>query len=108
MKKILTIFAIIATMACMSVSAQAHRGRGEEWKEKMMAEKIAFLTLEVGLTPEAYPQHAFYQLLPRLGASSEVQWCNPDQKNFDYFKKRLPRLKKLYDLIGVNYCKQLE
>lgn len=56
----------------------------------------------------AYPQHAFYQLLPRLGASSEVQWCNPYQKNFDYFKKRLPRLKKLYDLIGVNYCKQLE
>lgn len=56
----------------------------------------------------AYPQHAFYQLLPRLGASSEVQWCNPGQKNFDYFKKRLPRLKKLYDLLGVNYCKQLE
>lgn len=56
----------------------------------------------------AYPQHAFYQLLPRLGASSEVQWCNPYQKNFDYFKKRLPRLKKLYDLLGVNYCKQLE
>ena len=52
MKKIMTIFAIVATMACMSVSAQAHRGRGEEWKEKMMAEKIAFLTLEVGLTPE--------------------------------------------------------
>ena len=56
----------------------------------------------------AYPQHAFYQLLPRLGASSEVQWCNPDQKNFDYFKKSLPRLKKMYDLLGVNYCKQLE
>ena len=56
----------------------------------------------------AYPQHAFYQLLPRLGASCEVQWCNPEQKNFDYFKKRLPRLKRLYDLLGVNYCKQLE
>lgn len=56
----------------------------------------------------AYPQHAFYQLLPRLGASCEVQWCNPEQKNFDYFKKRLPRLKKLYNLLGVNYCKQLE
>ena len=50
MKKIMTIFAIVATMTCMSVSAQAHRG--EEWKEKMRAEKIAFLTLEVGLTPE--------------------------------------------------------
>ena len=48
----MTIFAIVATMTCMSVSAQAHRGRGEEWKEKMKAEKIAFLTLEVGLTPE--------------------------------------------------------
>ena len=56
----------------------------------------------------AYPQHAFYQLLPRLGASCEVQWCNPEQKNFDYFKKRLPRLKKLYHLLGVNSCKQLE
>lgn len=56
----------------------------------------------------AYPQHAFYQLLPRLGASCEVQWCNPEQKNFDYFKKRLPRLKKLYHLLGVNYCKRLE
>ena len=56
----------------------------------------------------AYPQHAFYQLLPRLGASCEVQWCNPEQKNFDYFKKRLPRLNKLYDLLGFNYCKQLE
>jgi hypothetical protein len=52
MKKIMTIFAIIATMTCMSISAQAHRGRGEDWKEKMKAEKIAFLTLEVGLTPE--------------------------------------------------------
>lgn len=48
----MTIFAIVATMTCMSASAQAHRGRGEDWKEKMKAEKIAFLTLEVGLTPE--------------------------------------------------------
>lgn len=52
MKKIMTIFAIVATMTCMSVSAQAHRSRGEDWKEKMKAEKIAFLTLEVGLSPE--------------------------------------------------------
>lgn len=40
MKKIMTIFAIVATMTCMSVSAQGHRGRGEDWKEKMKAEKI--------------------------------------------------------------------
>lgn len=56
----------------------------------------------------AYPDHAFYQLLPRLGASSEVQWCQPEQKDFDSFKKRLPRLKKIYDLLDVPYCRQLE
>lgn len=56
----------------------------------------------------AYPQHAFYQLLPRLGASCEVQWCLPEQKDFENFKNRLPRLKEIYDLMGVNYCRQLE
>ena len=56
----------------------------------------------------AYPEHAFYQLLPRLGAMSEVQWCNSDQKNFEDWKKRLPRLKKLYDKMGVPYCRQVE
>ena len=55
-----------------------------------------------------YPQHAFYQLLPRLGASSEVQWCLPEQKNFDDFKSRLPRLQKIYDIMGVNYCRSVE
>lgn len=56
----------------------------------------------------AYPEHLFYQLLPRLGAMSEVQWCNPEQKDFEDFKARLPRLKKLYDLLGVKYCKGIE
>ena len=37
-------------MACMGISANA--SVAEDWKEKLMAEKIAFLTLEVGLTPE--------------------------------------------------------
>ena len=56
----------------------------------------------------AYPEHAFYQLLPRLGAASEVQWCRPEQKDFESFKQRLPRLKKLYDLMGLPYCRGLE
>ena len=37
-------------MVCMGISANA--SVAEDWKEKLMAEKIAFLTLEVGLTPE--------------------------------------------------------
>jgi len=56
----------------------------------------------------AYPEHALYQLLPRLGAMSEVQWCKPEQKDFENFKTRLPQLKKLYDNIGVVYCNEVE
>ncbi|MBR1901716.1 MAG: beta-N-acetylhexosaminidase [Bacteroidaceae bacterium] len=56
----------------------------------------------------AYPEHALYQLLPRLGAMSEVQWCNPEQKDFENFKTRLPQLKKLYDRMGLVYCNEVE
>lgn len=56
----------------------------------------------------AYPEHAFFQLLPRLAAMSEVQWCRPDQKDFEAFKKRLPHLEKCYDCLGVPYCHQVE
>ena len=52
MKKIVTIFAAIAAMMCLCISADARRSWGDDWKEKLMSEKIAFLTLEVGLTPE--------------------------------------------------------
>lgn len=54
------------------------------------------------------PEHVFYMLLPRLDAISEVQWCRSDQKDFDDFKNRLPRMKQLYDRLGVNYCRGVE
>ncbi|MCR5434184.1 MAG: beta-N-acetylhexosaminidase [Bacteroidaceae bacterium] len=56
----------------------------------------------------AFPQHLFYMLLPRLGAMSEVQWCRPDQKDFQDFRNRLTRLTQLYDRIGIKYCRQIE
>ena len=56
----------------------------------------------------AYPDHAFFQLLPRLAAMSEVQWCLPEQKDFENWKTRLPRIEKLYDLMKVPYCRQIE
>ena len=56
----------------------------------------------------AYPEHALYQLLPRLGAMSEVQWCAPQQKDFENWKARLPQLKKLYDRMGLVYCNEVE
>jgi len=56
----------------------------------------------------AWPQHVFYMLLPRLDALSEVQWCRPDQKDFEDFKARLPHLQHLYDRIGIKYCRDME
>ncbi len=43
---------IAAMILAFTVSASAHRNCGEDWKEKMMSEKIAFLTAELGITPE--------------------------------------------------------
>ena len=73
-------------------------------------EQDCILGVQANLWTEqvAFPEHAFYQLLPRLAAMSEVQWCRPDQKNFDDFKQRLPRLEKFYDNLGVPYCHQVE
>jgi replicative superfamily II helicase len=50
MKKITTRLVALAAMACLSFTS--HASWGDDWKEKLMSEKIAFLTLEVGLTPE--------------------------------------------------------
>lgn len=56
----------------------------------------------------AAPEHLFYMLLPRLDAISEVQWCQPEQKDFDDFKRRLPRMMQLYDRLHVSYCRKVE
>ena len=56
----------------------------------------------------AFPDHVFYMLLPRLDAISEVQWCQSAQKDFEDFKTRLPRIKRLYDALGINYCRDIE
>ena len=56
----------------------------------------------------AAPQHLFYMLLPRLDAISEVQWCLPEQKDFENFKTRLQHIMKLYDCLGISYCPSIE
>ena len=73
-------------------------------------EQKCILGVQANLWTEhvAFPEHAFYQLLPRLAAMSEVQWCQPKQKDFEDFKVRLPRLEKIYDKLGVQYCRQVE
>ena len=79
-------------------------------EELTAEEQDCILGVQANLWTEhvAYPEHALYQLLPRLGAMSEVQWCNPEQKDFEDWKKRLPQLKRLYDRIGLVYCNEVE
>ena len=48
--------------------------------------------------------HAQYMELPRLAAMSEVQWLQPEDKNFDEFSSRLPRLIDHYKALGYNYA----
>ena len=79
--------------------------------EELTAEEQNYiLGVQANLWTEhvAYPEHAFYQLLPRLASMSEVQWCAPKQKDFDSFKARLPQLQKFYDKLGYVYCRQVE
>ena len=48
-----------------------------------------------------------YQALPRMSALSEVQWTQPDRKDYEAFKERLIRLTALFDLYHYQYAKHL-
>ena len=54
----------------------------------------------------ATPEYLEYMLLPRMSALSEIQWCKPEDKNFDRFSKALHEESfKIYDTMGYNYRK---
>lgn len=44
-----------------------------------------------------------YQVLPRMAALAEVQWIQPQDKDYGDFKSRLPRLVDIYKLYGWTY-----
>ena len=52
MKKLLNTFIAFALMLVAAAGAQAQGKFDPSWKEKLMSEKIAFLTMELDLTPE--------------------------------------------------------
>ena len=55
------------------------------------------------------PDHAMYMLLPRLAAMCEVQWMQPQAKNYEEFsKKRLPAMQSIYRSLGYKYCSTIE
>ena len=48
--------------------------------------------------------HVEYMTMPRIAALAEVQWTQPEKKNYKQFLTRLPRLLNLYDKLGYNYA----
>jgi hexosaminidase len=45
-------------------------------------------------------------LLPRLLALSEVQWCRPENKDFETFRTKLAEHElKVLETLGYNYRK---
>ena len=48
-----------------------------------------------------------YQALPRMSALAEVQWTQPERKNYEAFKERLTRFSSLYELYHYQYAKHL-
>lgn len=51
--------------------------------------------------------HVEYMVLPRIDAMCEVQWTNPERKNYDDFKARVPHMMKIYDKKGWKYAKHI-
>lgn len=52
-------------------------------------------------------EHVEYMVLPRMAALAEVQWTQPEKKDFKEFTKRLARLMKFYQRDGLNYAKHV-
>jgi len=54
----------------------------------------------------ASEEHLHYMLLPRMLALSEVQWCQPANKDFEAFKTKLAEHElKILETMGYNYRK---
>ena len=73
------------------------------------AEKPFIIGAQANLWTEYIPtfKQAQYMVLPRMAALCEVQWSDPNQKNYPDFLKRLPKLIGLYELYTYNYSKHV-
>jgi hexosaminidase len=52
-------------------------------------------------------EHVDYMVMPRIAALAEVQWVEPEKREYEAFLTRLPRLVGLYDKLGYNYAKHI-
>ena len=48
-----------------------------------------------------------YMLLARLSALSEVQWCKPENKDYESFLKRMIHMAEIYKALGCDYANHI-
>lgn len=67
------------------------------------------LGVQANLWTEYIPttKHVEYMVLPRMAALAEVQWTQPEKKDYKDFSKRLTRLMQMYQRDGLNYAKHV-
>ncbi|BEG98737.1 glycoside hydrolase family 20 protein [Bacteroides sedimenti] len=67
------------------------------------------LGAQANLWTEYIPTESYleYMLVPRLAALSEVQWTNPEKKNYSDFTNRISHIADIYDVMGLNYAKHI-
>lgn len=72
-------------------------------------EQSRIIGVQANLWTEYMPnfRHVEYMVLPRMAALSEVQWADPEQKDYNAFTQRLLRLMKIYDLEDYNYARHI-
>lgn len=72
-------------------------------------QKKHILGVQSNLWTEYIPDfsHAQYMVLPRWAALAEIQWSDPNQKDYSKFLNRLGGMLKLYDLEKYNYAKHV-
>ena len=82
----------------------------EPYTEEMTEEERAhILGVQANLWTEyiASDDHLEYMLLPRLAALSEVQWCQPENKDWERFLDSADDFCAIYEVAGYNYAKHI-
>ena len=51
--------------------------------------------------------HVQYMAMPRMDALTELQWNNPQERDFEAFVERCRKMAQLYDLYHYNYAKHI-
>ena len=74
----------------------------EEQKKHIIGAQANLWTEYIATT-----EHGEYMVLPRMAALAEVQWTQPEKKDFKDFTTRLASLMKFYQRDGFNYAKHV-